>query len=135
MTSEIPQDHEIQEVWRNNKALRTVEGCIEMADAGDRHAIGVLMGSFIAKVENGCAPHPEVLKWVADAFLKILGQEKADVAFGLTTRKKGRRPLDSKALETRAEIAHFVMSSGRRPFFRVVRPKATPALLRNTMHT
>lgn len=112
MTSEIPQDHEIQEVWRNNKSLRTVEGCIALADAGDRHAIDILMGSFIAKVENGRAPHSEVLKWAATAFLAVLGGESADVAFGLRPGPGGKRPKrDSKALEKRAKAANLMFSN------------------------
>lgn len=112
MSEDIPEYHEIHQVWRDNERLRTVTGAVEMAREGDRQAIETLMGSVVMKVENGRAPAPEVMEWVAECFLQILGRESADVAFGLLPGEGGaRRPLDSKGRERRAEIAHYIISN------------------------
>ena len=112
MTTEIPDDHEIRQVWADNEKLRTVDGTIEMARSGDRQAIETLMGSFVMKVENGRKPPPEIMGWIAESFLHILDREPADVAFGLRPGPGGKRPpLDSKGREQRARIAAYVLQN------------------------
>ena len=110
MTTEIPDNHEIRQVWADNETLRTIDGTIEMARAGDRGAIETLMGSFVMKVENGRNPAPEIMSWIAESFLRILEREPADVAFGLRPGPGGKRPpLDSKGREHRARIAAYIL--------------------------
>ena len=112
MTTEIPDDHEVQQVWADNEKLRTVDGAIEMARSGDRQAIKTLMGSFVLKVENGRIPAPEIMGWVAESFIRILNREPAGVAFGLRPGPGGKRPeLDSEGREQRARIASFILQN------------------------
>lgn len=112
MTTEIPDNHEIRQVWADNKTLRTIDGTIEMARTGDRGVIETLMGSFVMKVENGRNPAPEIMSWIAESFLHILEREQADVAFGLRPGPGGKRPpLDSKGRAKRARIAAYVLQN------------------------
>ena len=112
MSNEIPDDHPIQKVWDNNAKVRTLEGTLEMARNGDKDAITTLMGNVIMKVENGRTPTPEIMGWIAEAFLRIINREPAGVAFGLRPGPGGtKRKLGYKALEKEAEVAHFMISN------------------------
>ncbi len=113
MSSEIPDDHPIRQVWLDNRKGRTLDGLIEMAQAGDKPAIRSLFGMFVLKVQNRRTPDPAVMEYFASCFLRIIADkgkgESADVVFGLTKKgRRGRPVANSQERFLHAMIAHEV---------------------------
>ncbi len=115
MSSDTPIDHPIRQVWLDNKKSRTLDGLIEMAQAGDRPAIRSLFGMFVLKVDNQLrvrnrrAPDPAVMEYFALCFRRILAGESADVVFGLSRKgQRGRHAANSADRFLHAMIAQEV---------------------------
>lgn len=111
MSSETPENHPIRQVWLDNRKGRTLDGLIEMSQAGDMPAIRSLFGAFVLKVQNRRPPAPALMEYFASCFLRILAGESADVVFGLSRKgRRGRPAANSEDRFLHATIANEVAS-------------------------
>lgn len=114
--SPFPDDHPIQEHWRNNKLKRTTKGLIQRAKEGDKASAKQILRVFwyqhVRELEDKGRFHldPDFRGYLADAFNAILNGESADVALNLKPGrgKKGRPKRDSDELERAVRIGYRV---------------------------
>lgn len=119
----LPDGHLMREYWRNRKLLHSIEGMIQLAEEGDRHAARQLLALFLHQAEryqetlNADNPYipeppdPRLLEYLADCLCETLAGESADVSLHLRRGKGGggRNKLNSKEEAQKVRMA-FHMS-------------------------
>lgn len=121
--SQIPDDHPIRALWRNNELQQSVQGLIQLAREGDAHAAKELIAMFnfngrkhIKNIE-ALGPHraandttmKELLEYVFECFADVLNGEKADISLNLTTGKKGRPKKNYSDMQKESRIGYHVV--------------------------
>ncbi len=121
MSDELPpiaEDHPIQEIWRLNRIIGTVEGKIELAKEGDAYAARQLLALFNHYVKRREKNPPwrldkpempdALIKYLADCFREILTGDSADKALHLKTGQRKRPPLTYDKKQERCRIGYYV---------------------------
>jgi hypothetical protein len=105
-------------VWDYNKKTRSLDGLIDLAKAGNASAFRTLLGHLVLRYENSSRRNRDLKlddaynAWLADCFVKVLGGETLDRAFGQAKVTRGRpskQPQDlRKEIEMAAQVARLI---------------------------
>ena len=120
-SSSLADDHPIQEHWRNNKLLHSIEGTIQLAKEGDRYAAKRLLTIFVCQIgryqkalnaENPYVPippDPKLLEYVKNCLTATIAGESADIALNLRKGKgRGRDKSNARQIGESVRIGYHV---------------------------